>query len=187
MSDQAFLDRLGRRVTLHEVDDGNWRAVADVAPLDEQRAYVAALAARYLLLSIHEEPWRSLAVCADGAVVGHVMWGRDEEGAHWIGGLMVDRAEQGRGVGRALLRALLARLAAQPDCRVIRLSYQLDNVAARELYESTGFVRTRSVEDAEELGEEEIVAELTAEAARRAAAAERPGTDAAGPGAGRQP
>lgn len=155
MNDHVFLDRAGRRVTLHEVDQRNWRAVADIAPFDEQRVYVAALAARYLLLSVYEEHWHSLAVHADDTVAGHVMWGRDDDGSHWIGGLLVDRSEQGRGVGRAALRAVLARLAEQPDCRVVRLSYPEDNLSVRGLTESLGFAPTGAVED------DEIVAELT--------------------------
>jgi len=51
----AVVDRASRRITLREVTDDNWRAVADVAPLDEQRKYVAALAARYLLLSARDD------------------------------------------------------------------------------------------------------------------------------------
>ncbi|GAA0368726.1 hypothetical protein GCM10009541_08980 [Micromonospora gifhornensis] len=56
------------------VDDDNWRAVADVVPRDDQRDFIAPSAARYLLLSLREGVWHSLAVCADEEVVGHVMW-----------------------------------------------------------------------------------------------------------------
>ncbi|THA25859.1 GNAT family N-acetyltransferase [Streptomyces sp. RKND-216] len=169
MIDQGHVEETGRRITLRDVEEENWRAVADVAPFDEQRGFVAALAARYLLLSLYEGPWRSLGVYADETVVGHVMWGRDDDGSHWIGGLLVDRAEQGRGIGRALLRTLLGWLAAQPDCWVIRMTYQRSNVAARGLYESLGFVPAGSVA-AEGEDEEEILVEISPAAARRAAA-----------------
>lgn len=173
MIDQGLADRAGRRITLREVGEENWRAVADVAPFDEQRGFVAALAARYLLLSVYEGPWRSLGVYADDAVVGHVMWGLDEDGSHWIGGLLVDRSEQGRGVGRALLRTLLGWLAEQEGCWAIRMTYQRSNTPARELYESLGFVPTGAVAaDGED--EEEILVEIAPEAARRVAA---PDTD----------
>ena len=42
--DSGLRDAAGRHVTLREVDDGNWRAVADVAPLDGQRRFVAQFA-----------------------------------------------------------------------------------------------------------------------------------------------
>ena len=159
MIDHAISYRTGRRITLREVDDANWRAVADIAPLDEQRDHVPALAARYLLLSMREKVWNSLAVCADETVVGHVMWGLDEDGSHWIGGLLVDGPEQGRGVGRAALRTIAPWLAEQEGCWAIRLSYRPADTPAARLYRSLGFVPTGAVED------DEIVAELTPQAA----------------------
>ncbi|MFI8360246.1 GNAT family N-acetyltransferase [Streptomyces sp. NPDC085612] len=150
-----YRDRQHRSVVLDEITDENWRAVADVAPADDQRRFVAALGARYLLLSLRGGVWNSLAVRAGDTVVGHVMWAYDEEGgAHWIGGMIVDAAEQGRGVGRAAVRALVGRLSALPGCREIRLSYHPDNAPAARLYADLGFVTTGEFED------EEIVAAL---------------------------
>ncbi|MFI2434388.1 GNAT family N-acetyltransferase [Streptomyces sp. NPDC018693] len=152
----GFLDRSGRRVALREVDDDNWRAVADVAPRDDQRRFAPALAARYLLLSMREGVWHSLAVYADDSVVGHVMWGRDDDGSHWIGGMLIDAAEQGRGLGRAAARTLMGWLADRADCQVLRLSYHPDNTVAGELYASLGFRTTSAVEA------DEVVVELSA-------------------------
>lgn len=160
----GFLDQAGRRVTLREVDSGNWRAVADVAPRDDQRGYVAALGARYLLLAMYEDEWHSCGVYADEVVVGHLMWGFDaQDGSHWLGGLVVDRTEQGRGLGRAAVRTVMAWLAAQPQCRVIRLSYHPGNTVAGDLYRSLGFAPTGLVEDGE------IVVEWDPSGARRTA------------------
>ncbi|MEU6310865.1 GNAT family N-acetyltransferase [Streptomyces sp. NPDC047014] len=150
-----FTDRQGRTVVLDEITDENWRAVADVAPADDQRRFVAALGARYLLLSMRGGLWNSLAVRAGEVVVGHVMWAYDEEGgAHWIGGMIIDAAEQGRGVGRAAISALIARLTALPSCREIRLSYHPRNTPAAHLYTTLGFAPTGDAED------EELVAAL---------------------------
>ncbi|WP_406861655.1 GNAT family N-acetyltransferase [Streptomyces sp. HUAS MG47] len=152
---QDITDSHGRRVVLEDITDDNWRAVADVAPTDDQRRFVAALGARYLLLSMRGGLWHSLGVRADDTIVGHVMWAYDDEGgAHWIGGMIVDAAEQGRGVGRATMRALIRRLTALPDCQEIRLSYDPANTPAARLYTSLGFTPTGDRED------EEIVAAL---------------------------
>ncbi|MFI5753278.1 GNAT family N-acetyltransferase [Streptomyces sp. NPDC051644] len=82
---------------------------------------------------MREGVWNSFAVYADDTVVGHVMWGRDEDGSHWIGGTLIDGAEQGKGVGRAAARTLMGWLADRDDCRVLRLSYHPDNAAAGHL------------------------------------------------------
>ncbi|GIJ07236.1 GNAT family N-acetyltransferase [Micromonospora andamanensis] len=152
MIDSGLTDRRGRRITLRPVDDDNWRAVADVAPRDDQRDWVPALAARYLLLTERSEVWNSLAAYADDTVVGHVMWGVDEDGSRWIGGMLIDAAQQGCGVGRAVVRTLCDWLAAQG--RPVRLSYHPENSSAARLYASLGFAPTGVWED------DELVAEL---------------------------
>ena len=155
MIDSGLRDRAGRHVTLRPVDDDNWRAVADVAPRDDQRAWVPALAARYLVLTMRSDVWTSLAVYADDTVVGHVMWGVDDDGSRWLGGMVIDAAEQDRGVGRAAVRTLADWLAAQGDGHPVRLSYHPDNQPAANLYRSVGFTPTGAMED------DELVAELT--------------------------
>ncbi|WP_328396896.1 GNAT family N-acetyltransferase [Streptomyces sp. NBC_00390] len=148
--DYGIMDRDGRRIALCRVDDDNWRAVADIAPRDDQRAFVAALAARYLLLSMRGGVWHSLGVQADETMVGHVMWAYDDEnGSHWIGGMVVDAAEQGKGVGRQTMVALIRWLSERAGCQEIRLSYHPDNTGAANLYTSLGFVHTGEFEDAE--------------------------------------
>ncbi|MEU2612094.1 GNAT family N-acetyltransferase [Micromonospora sp. NPDC007271] len=153
MINSELRDRAGRHVTLRPVDDDNWRAVADVAPRDDQRAWVPALAARYLVLTMRSDVWTSLAVYADETVVGHVMWGVDDDGSRWIGGMVIDAAEQDRGVGRAAVRTLADWLATAGH--PIRLSYHPDNAPAAALYTSLGFHPTGAFED------DELIAELT--------------------------
>ena len=146
--DAGLGDRSGRKVTLRGVSDENWRAVADVVPRDDQRDWVAESAARYLLLSLREGLWHSLAVYAEGDVVGHIMHAFDEEdGCNWIGGMLVDASEQGSGVGRAALGTLVSYLQDQPGAPAIRLSVHEDNAPARKLYASAGFVELSKDED----------------------------------------
>ena len=149
MISENLRDSTGRLVTLHEVTADNWRAVADIAPRDSQRAYAPALAARYLLLSLLEDTWHSLAIHADDTVVGHVMWARDEDGSHWIGGLLVDAGEQGKALARTTMRTLLPWLATLPGHFTTRLSYDPSNAPAARLYESLGFTATGAQEDGE--------------------------------------
>jgi diamine N-acetyltransferase len=153
MIEYGVQDKRGRVVSLREIDE-NWQLVADIAPLDDQRRFVPALAARYLLLSDRGETWNSLAVYADETVTGHVMWGLDDEdGSHWIGGLLIDGSEQGAGIGRAATETLFAWLAAKPGCHLVRLSYAPDNVAAERLYLGLGFKPTDETVDGERVVE----------------------------------
>lgn len=155
--DEGLVDRAGRRVTLVDVSDANWREIADVAPRDDQRDFVPASAARYLLLSGREGVWHSLGVRAGDDIVGHVMWAWDDDDQMpWIGGVVVDASEQGKGAGRAAMVTLIRWLFAKPDTTAVRLSYEPHNVAARTMYVDLGFVETDVPVD------DEIMAELTA-------------------------
>ena len=138
MIDRDCFDRRGRRVTLRAAGD-DWLAVADVAPRDDQREFVPALAARYMLANTRGGPWTSMGIYADELVVGHVMWGRDDDGSLWLGGLVIDALEQRSGIGRAAVELLTAWFATQPNSTVARLSYDPSNVTAAGLYESLGF------------------------------------------------
>lgn len=143
-------------VRLREVDAANWRAVAAVTPGPGQDRFVAATT-YYLCLGHYGGDWHSLAVDADGSIVGHVMWAVDEEdGSTWLGGLVIDAASQGLGIGRAAVAAFVERFTKEGRINVA-LSYSPDNVVAQSLYADLGFVETGEKED------DEIVARLRSE------------------------
>ena len=138
-----------RNIALVDVDAGNWRDVAKVTPRPDQKCFVAPVTYS-LCLCHYGRVWHPLAVQVDGAIVGHLMWAIDDvDGSRWIGGVVIDAAAQGRGIGRAALELLIARLASNPDCREVALSYDPDNHAARRLYARLGFVETGEREDEE--------------------------------------
>ena len=141
-------------LTLAPVTADNWRDVADLAPRDDQRRFVPALAARYLLLGIHGSTWHNLAVLEGDTAVGHVMWGIDDDGSHWIGGLLVDAAHQGRGVGRRAVELLLEQWT--PDHHLVRASCHPDNTASRALFTSLGFAETGEWDDDELVVERQL-------------------------------
>jgi aminoglycoside 6'-N-acetyltransferase len=141
--------RPGPEVTLTAVDADSWRAVAELDVTDDQRAFVAPVT-RYLAMCAYDDgPWHPLAVSVEGEVVGFAMEAVDPaDGSYWIGGLVVDAAWQGRGIGRATVAALVARArtAARPSAA---LSFEPSNVRARRLYASLGFVETGETDGTE--------------------------------------
>ncbi|MEE3920111.1 GNAT family N-acetyltransferase [Micromonospora sp. BRA006-A] len=124
MIDSGHSDRTGRRVTLRPVDDDNWRAVADVAPHDEPRACQPRSPPATCFspnARTSGTRWPSTPVRLSSAT----SWGVDDDESRWIGGMVIDAAEQGRGLGRATVRTLADWLAEAG--RPIRLSYHPDN------------------------------------------------------------
>jgi diamine N-acetyltransferase len=141
---------------LVEVTADNWEEVSLLAPRDDQRDFVPALAAWYLLLDVHGDTWHCLGAFEGGTAVAHVMWAVDDDASRWIGGLVVDQRHQRRGVGRRVVLALIERLRADPECGTIRMSHHPNNIASRTLFASLGFVPTGDEADGE------LVMELTA-------------------------
>ena len=141
-------------VRLVDVDAANWRNVVAVAARPDQERFVAPVA-YYLCLAHYGGAWHPLGIEAGGSIVGHVMWAVDEdEGSVWLGGLVIDAASQGRGIGHAAVRACIERFAGEGQAQ-LALSYQPDNTVAGDLYASFGFVETGEMED------NEIVARLS--------------------------
>lgn len=138
----------GVEITLEPVTKDNWRACAALTVRPEQQEFVNAVT-HYLCLCHYGQVWQPLAVVRDGEVVGFCMWGTDDDGSRWIGGVVVDAAHQGQGIGRALMRALMTRLSADPGVPNLALSYVPENKAARALYLSLGFAETGEREDDE--------------------------------------
>ena len=54
--------------------------------------------------------------------------------------LMIDRAHQGRGYGRAAISEVIRRLRLHPEVELIATSHRRDDEAAARLYQSLGFV-----------------------------------------------
>jgi diamine N-acetyltransferase len=141
-------------VSLTPVTSENWRDVVAVRPTEEQSDWVADVAF-YLCLSTYGDVWRSCAVLDGDIVVGHVMWGVDpEDDSHWLGGLVVAREHQGRGLGRAAVEAALALWEEEPELSgtpytQAALSVAPDNPKAIALYVSLGFIATGELSDDE--------------------------------------
>ena len=146
----ARVDERTPAVTLRPVDAGSWRDVAALTVAPGQERFVAA-PTYYLALCAYGDVWQPMSVHgADDVVVGFLMWGiDDEDGSCWLGGVLVDRAHQGRGVGRAAVAEALRTLRPKADDTGFALSYHPENEVAKALYASLGFVETGEVDDDE--------------------------------------
>lgn len=147
-------------IDLRPIDETNWHVAADLQVHDEQSHFVASNATS--LAQAHYEPWWiPLGVYDGDEMVGFVMHGRWPDypvnpghanptpGDDHILRVMVDKQHQGKGYGRAAMVALIERIKAQGDCRVIELSFEPANTAAEKLYVSLGFVATGRMIDGE--------------------------------------
>jgi diamine N-acetyltransferase len=152
-------DKQSAAVELRPIDAGNWRDVAGLQVTDAQRDFVAE-PCYYLALCHYGQLWQPLAICSGGAVVGMMMWAIDEaDGSCWLGGIIIDRRQQGRGLGRAAVLAAMEKLRAEQGCGQFAMSYRAENQRARELYRRIGFIETGEREDDELVARLDLAAE----------------------------
>ncbi|MFF4772908.1 GNAT family N-acetyltransferase [Microtetraspora fusca] len=140
------------RVRLDDLSRETWEEVADLTVADDQRDLIASNL--YSIAESHFLPgFVTRAVTHDERAVGFAMYGPDpDDGQMWLYRLMIDKDHQGKGLGRAALQQVIAHVRDEFDAPVLRLGVRTDNVAAKALYTSAGFVPTGQV-----FGDEDIL------------------------------
>lgn len=151
-----------------------WDNFKDVIKLElheEQVKFVASnllsLAQSYVALLNDNTPPMSYAIYHNDTMVGFTMMyhstaEHNEYGAedcYGIARFMIDKRYQGMGYGRSAMEKALEHIRSFPQgpASAVYLSYDEDNVVARKLYASFGFVETGQVVH------EELVARLELE------------------------
>jgi diamine N-acetyltransferase len=138
-------------VCLRPITRNNLWAVLDLKRHPGQEHFVADNAVSIANASV-EPTFVPLAVYAGDEVVGFAMYGQHlETGAWWVIRLMIDRAQQGNGYGRAAMEAVIAMMAERVGCAEIVTSFVPANSVAAALYASLGFQPTGEIEDGEPL------------------------------------
>jgi diamine N-acetyltransferase len=150
-----------RQIALRAISEDNWQMCVELSVHPTQTDFVASNAYSLAQAAYQCHPRLvPLGVYAGESMVGFIMYTDpgsppDEQGRHWILRVMIDRAYQGQGYGRATMVALIARMKAtiHHPC-TIALDYHEQNQAAARLYASLGFIPTG------ERHEQEIIAVL---------------------------
>ena len=91
------------------------------------------------------ELWRPVGIYDRGMLIGFAMYGYFPEpapGQVWLDRLLIDKKYQGKGFGRQTLDAAMALIRTYPFGKAdkVWLSYEPENVRAREIYRKYGFV-----------------------------------------------
>jgi len=137
-------------LTVAELTADNIESVLAVTPRPEQFRHVNPVA-WYVAMAAYEGVWQPVALVDDGGeVVGFAQGAWDgSDSTYTLGGVVLDARHQGRGLGRALLDALVAHVRSQPRPGTVVLTVHDDNEVARGLYTRYGFVETGDVLDDE--------------------------------------
>lgn len=135
-------------VVLEPVSDRNRRAILALELLPGQQDFVASNADS-LEEAGEDGDAVPRAIVADGRVVGFLMYDASNDDEANIYRFMIDRREQGRGLGRAGIAAALGEIEGLAHVRKVSICYEPANTAAKQLYASFGFVEQGLDEDGE--------------------------------------
>jgi diamine N-acetyltransferase len=122
-------------LTLREINRDNWLPICLLQVAEDQKQFVASNA--FSLAQAHYEPDSKLVPLGafDGDTpVGFVMYGQynhDGQDAWFIFRLMVDKDQQRKGYGRAILEKTIERMETLPDSESIYISFLPENLAAK--------------------------------------------------------
>jgi len=139
----------GPQVALEAVGKGNRAAILALELAPEQQGFVASNA-ESLAEARQDDEAIARAVVAAGRVVGFLMYSAPEDDDEAIVyRFMIDRREQGKGLGRAAMARALEEIARLGHVRRVSICYEPENEAARRLYAGFGFVEQGLDEDDE--------------------------------------
>ena len=139
-------------VVLEPVSDRNRRAILALELLPGQQDFVASNADS-LEEAGEDGDAVPRAIVADGRVVGFLMYDASNDDEANIYRFMIDRREQGRGLGSAGIAAALGEIEGLAHVRKVLICYEPANTAAKQLYASFGFVEQGLDEDGEMIAE----------------------------------
>ena len=127
------------------ITEENRREVENLQLFPEQRSYIESVP-ECLAEAEQTREWRTVGIYDGPTVVGFAMYGcfaqPEPEGQLWLDRLLIDKKYQGKGFGRQTLDAAMALIRTYPFGKAdkVWLSYEPENVRAREIYRKYGFV-----------------------------------------------
>ncbi len=145
-------------IELRKVTADNWWECIKLEPNEDQKGFVAknveSLAEAYVALTNNECIPMPYAVYNDDIMVGFIMLSYNEadenndEDSYWVWRLMIDKRYQGKGYGKETMAKALELIRTFPygKTSAVFLSYEPENIVAKGLYASYGFVETGKIE-----------------------------------------
>ncbi len=142
-------------ITLRPIDESNFIDCFNLQLGDGQDKFVSHPIRSLAQAYVYRDQCQPFGVYAGDTMAGYVMviYDYDEE-AYNIWHMMIDKAYQGRGYGKAAMQRVLSYIASKPfgNSNHVSLTCAPDNKAAYGLYKRLGFNESgRSDEDEVEL------------------------------------
>ncbi|RNF39907.1 GNAT family N-acetyltransferase [Planococcus salinus] len=136
-------------IEFREIDRHNFFDVIDLRVADEQKCFVAPNVFSLAQAKAFPE-CVCLAIYNDNVLVGFTMYCLDfDDKEYWIYRLMIDSKYQSKGYGKAAMEKLIDRIKQDKEHQMIYLSFEPENVLAKQLYEKLKFEADGRIIDGE--------------------------------------
>jgi len=127
-------------VVLKPVSIENWYECTQLNVKPEQLSVFPAPVVYWIAESKYIDDFGLRAIYSEEVLVGFLVFctNPDKDDNYWIPAIMIDEKHQGKGYGKAAMKALI-QLMSISHCKRIMIGHRPDNQIAGKLYESLGF------------------------------------------------
>ncbi|ANU13342.1 spermine/spermidine acetyltransferase, putative [Planococcus halocryophilus Or1] len=127
-------------VKIVELNTENWYDCCELEVSEEQTQYMEPNAVS-IAQSKFETSLKPYAIYTGDKAVGFLMYNSvpEELDGYWVYRIMVDKAFQGQGIGKAATKLMITEMAKSLNATKIVVGYHPDNLNAHNLYASLGF------------------------------------------------
>ncbi|ASK64157.1 N-acetyltransferase [Virgibacillus phasianinus] len=128
-------------VKIEELNEENWYECCELKLSEKQAEYLESNAIS-IAQSKFEPSLKPFAIYFEDKVVGFLMYNTEKEelDGYWVFRIMVDENFQGKGIGKAATKLMIAEMSKLPDAKKIVVGYHPENQEAHYLYASLGFI-----------------------------------------------
>lgn len=126
---------------LESITKDNWTKAITLKVRQDQETFVASNVFSLAQLNFLDN-FYAKGIFHDDEMVGFTLYGIDDEDQqYWMYRLMIDEKHQGKGFGTQAVRLVIedVRRIKEPSHKTLTLSYEPENVHARDIYKRLGF------------------------------------------------
>ncbi|WP_433747719.1 GNAT family N-acetyltransferase [Falsibacillus pallidus] len=128
-------------IKIVELNAENWYECCVLKVSEEQREFIEPNAIS-IAQSKFESTLKPYAIYFEDKIVGFLMFNSvpEELNGYWIYRIMVDQKYQGKGIGKAATKLMIAAMSKLPNAYKLVVGYHPENQGAHKLYQSLGFI-----------------------------------------------